>query len=77
MTTLCDSVTLFSEEVQTDDAILDSKAKSTVYEKIENTTRCRLIQMVSLHASAVRRVTQGVAKWPGALFGADESLADH
>lgn len=58
MSALCEKATLCSVEIQTDDAILDPRSKATVYEKIENTTRCRLIQMVSLSRARPARVTQ-------------------
>ena len=41
-------ISKISYEVQTDELPLCQKLKGSVYEKIENTTRCRLIQMVSI-----------------------------
>ena len=46
--TSAQEVFTISKETQTEESAICNKQKSTVYEKIENNTRCQLIQMVSL-----------------------------
>lgn len=59
--------------VQTDEQVPEQKPKKSVYEKIDNQTRCQLIQMVKDHhqSATVRQALAGAKLF---FASSDQSL---